>query len=204
MRNYNKLNFFTKRVFQLIFGMVFLFFFTTKTQAQVTDSISKTSKLPTPDSRLPIKRHSPKKASLMSTIIPGLGQVYNKKYWKVPLIYAGAVGLGYSFNFNNTKYLQYRNAYKVRLYNGPGTVGNYPQYSDSNLDELQKYYHRYRNLTVIGAALLYVLNIVDASVDAHLFTFDVGDDLSFNIHPTLMNTANVNHYTTGLSLNIHF
>ncbi len=150
------------------------------------------------------KYHSPRNAALMSTIIPGSGQVYNEKYWKVPIIYAGLAGLAYSFNFNQTRYIKYRNAFKVRLTNGPGTFGNYPRYTDGSLDLLQQYYHRYRNLTVIGASLLYLLNIVDASVDAHMFTYDVSDDLSFNIRPALINTANINHYTTGLSLNIRF
>lgn len=151
------------------------------------------------------KQHSPRMAAAMSAILPGSGQIYNKKYWKVPVIYACAAGLGYSINFNHAKYIEYRNAYKVRLYNGPGTVGNYPKYSDNDLNTLQKYYHRYRDLSVIGATLIYFMNVVDASVDAHLFNFSVeDDDLSFTIHPTLINTAYLNQYTTGLSLSIKF
>lgn len=141
----------------------------------------------------------------MSTIIPGLGQVYNKKYWKVPIIYAGIVGLGYAINGNQKKYIQYRNAYKYRIDEDPSTVDDFPKYSDENLNTLQKFYHRYRNLSVIGATLLYVMNIVDANVDAHMFTFDVGDDLSLNIQPALINNyANLNQYTTALSISIKF
>src|SRR4051812_33367336 len=61
------------------------------------------------------KYHSPKKAALFSAVLPGAGQVYNKKWWKVPIIYAGAGGLAYSFQFNQSKYVKYRNAYKYRI-----------------------------------------------------------------------------------------
>ena len=189
------------------FFLLFLFCTVKSNYAQVRDTTSISSKpieQPNSTSTAKVKVHSPKKAALLSTIIPGSGQVYNKKYWKVPIIYAGLIGLAYSFDFNQSRYVKYRNAYKVRLTNGPGTVGNYPRYSDESLDILQKFYGRYRNLTVIGGTLLYVMNILDACVDAHMFTFDVGDDLSFNLHPALINTANVNSYTTGLSLNIKF
>lgn len=148
--------------------------------------------------------HSPKTSALMSAIIPGLGQVYNKKYWKVPVIYAGLGGLAYSINENQKKYRKYIDAYKFRIDGDSLTIDNYPRYSDDNLNTLQQYYKRFRNLSVIGFTLLYVMNIVDASVDAHMFTFDVGDDLSFHIQPTFLNIANSKKYTTGLSLNITF
>ena len=151
------------------------------------------------------KYHSPKKAAILSAVLPGAGQVYNKKYWKVPLIYAGAAGLVYSFKFNQSRYLQYRNAYKFRIDADASTVDGYVGvYSDDNLNTLQKYYHRYRDLTIIGFAVVYALNIVDASVDAHLFTFDVSDDLSMKVQPTFINTAGSNKYSTGIGVSLHF
>ena len=196
---------------------IFFFFFITTNIAQVKDTALSPKKLEITnpnkhaDSLAQIKTqpktipayHSPKRAALMSTIIPGSGQIYNKKYWKVPVIYAGLAGLAYSINFNQTRYIKYRTAFKYRIDDDPLTIADSP-YSNADLDLLQQYYHRYRNLSVIGATLLYVMNIIDASVDAHMFTFDVSDDLSFNIHPALINTANVNHYATGFSLNIKF
>lgn len=150
----------------------------------------------------PIHYHSPKKAALLSTAFPGLGQAYNKKYWKMPIIYAGFVGLAYSFNFNQTRYVKFRDAYKLRL---EGKTDNYiDTYTDGDLDYLQKTYNRYRDLTVIGASLLYILNIIDASVDAHLFTFDVSDDLSLNLQPTFFNVAQHNQYNTGLTIKMNF
>ncbi|MFL5763125.1 MAG: DUF5683 domain-containing protein [Bacteroidia bacterium] len=212
--NTNALN----RLFQYFIGITCLLFLSAPACAQVKDSAA----LVKPDTLLfngkpgaatgdtvrllPQKKyHSPKKAALFSAVLPGAGQVYNKKWWKVPIIYAGGAGLAYSFQFNQSKYIKYRTAYKYRIDNDASTVDNYVGvYSDDNLNTLQKYYHRYRDLTVIGFAALYTLNIIDASVDAHLFTFDVSDDLSVNIHPTLINTTAYTNYTTGIGLTIHF
>ena len=193
--------YYSKRLFQLL-GITFLLFLSHRSLAQVTD----TTKSPIVNPNSTIKKyHSPKKAAIFSTVLPGLGQAYNKKYWKVPVIYGGFAALGYFINSNQTKYVKYRDAYKYRIDNDPLTIDNYVgKYSDENLNTLQSYYHRYRDLSVIGASLLYILNIVDASVDAHLFSFDVDDNLSFNIRPTWITTACVNHYTGGLSLTVKF
>ena len=111
----------------------------------------------------------------------------------------------YSLQFNQSRYVKYRNAYKYRIDGDITTTDEYiGVYSDDNLNTLQKYYHRFRDLSVIGVAVLYVLNIVDASVDAHLFKFDVSDDLSMQVQPTLINTAYTNNYTTGIGLKINF
>jgi hypothetical protein len=175
--------------------------------AQVADTSKKT--ITVNDTLKSIKKidkpHSPKKAALFSTVLPGLGQAYNKKYWKIPIVYAGFAGLGYAFSINQTKYVNYRNAYKYRIDGDQTTTDEYiGVYSDDNLNTLQKYYHRFRDLSVIGVAVLYVLNIVDASVDAHLFKFDVSDNLSMQVQPTLINTAYTNNYTTGIGLKINF
>ncbi len=196
----------------LLFSLTVLsFLFSANSFAQFTDTASKAKNISQKqessiDEKSPAKPkyHSPKLAALMSTIIPGSGQIYNGRYWKVPVLYAGIAGLAYSFNFNQTKYRTYLDAYKVRIDGDPSTVDDYTEYTDAGLNTLQQYYHRYRNLTVIGAGLLYIMNIVDATVDAHMFTFDVSDNLSFNLHPTLINTAYLNHHTSGLSLKVSF
>ncbi len=199
---FHKLNHFicSHRLFQLIIGITFLLLSANLCVAQATDTAKSNGiQLQTVSPKVQAKYHSPRKAALLSTALPGLGQIYNQKYWKVPVIYAAFAGLAYSINFNQTKYIKYRNAYITSLdntYTGP--------YSQDQLAILYKYYHRYRDLSVIGVCLLYVLNIADASVDAHLFSFDVDNNLSFNIHPTWITTADINHYTTGLSLSIKF
>lgn len=205
MRNFFKINSFSLGLLQFIVAITFLFFIPTVSYAQRTDTLTTNNeKLAT--NNKPTKLHSPRKATICSAILPGLGQVYNKKYWKVPIIYAAAGALVYSFDYNQSRYVKYRDALKYRIENNLLTTDDiYGRYSNENLDELQKSYHRYRDLTVIGFAALYILNIVDATVDAHLFHFDVNDDLSLNIQPTLINTTtSLNSYTTGLSLNIKF
>ena len=189
-----------------------MLFFTLHISAQVKDStlvtLSKDSLLKDTSSlvKINVKQiHSAKKAALLSVAFPGAGQIYNKKYWKLPIIYAGAAGLIYSLQFNQSRYVKYRNAYKYRIDNDATTVDGYVGiYSDDNLNTLQKYYHRYRDLTIIGFAALYALNIIDASVDAHLFTFNVSDDLSLNIQPTLINTLGSYKYTTGINVSMSF
>jgi len=186
------------KLFQFFIGITFLFL-CTSVSAQVLNSNPKSDTIKV---KTITPYHSPKKAAIYSAILPGAGQFYNKKYWKMPIIYAGAVGLTYSFQFNQSHYVKYRNALRDRLNGNPDDYLGI--YSEDQLSTLYQYYHRYRDLTVIGGLVLYVLNIVDAAVDAHLYTFNVSDDLSFNIQPTLINTYSKSNYTTGISLNIKF
>jgi hypothetical protein len=132
--------------------------------------------------------HPPKKAALMSACLPGLGQVYNRKAWKVPIIYAGFGGLGYGLGFNQVYYKRYRNALRFRYDDDPTTNDVYPLYSDDDLVTLKQYYQRFRDLSIIGMAALYTLNVIDAAVDAHLFYFDVSDDLSLQVTPYMIPT----------------
>jgi hypothetical protein len=191
---------FSKKLFQFFIGITFLFLYTSKSAAQILNSNTQSDTVKV-KAAAP-SYHSPKKAAILSAALPGAGQVYNKKYWKLPIIYAGFAGLTYSFQFNQSHYLKYRNALKDRLNGNPDSyVGIY---TTDQLGTLYKYYHRYRDLSVIGGLVLYVLNIVDASVDAHLFTFNVNDDLSLNLHPAFINTAGTNHYAAGIGLHIGF
>jgi len=145
-----------------------------------------------------VKYHSPKKATIMSAILPGLGQVYNKKYWKVPIVYA-TIGTSLYFAFSSQQnYSDYKTAYVNRI-NGGADSPEFSNISDENLLSSIDYYKRNRDLSYIFVGLFYVLNIVDASVDAHLFTFPKNDNLSFNIQPTLQYTQN-NKLAKGISL----
>jgi TM2 domain-containing membrane protein YozV len=133
-----------------------------------------------------VRIHSPVKASLLSAALPGAGQFYNRKYWKVPVIYAAFGGLGYLAKWNDNRYRTYRNAYRLRIDGDPSTTDDFTNlYSDNDLKLLRDYYRRNRDLTLIFTGLVYVLNIVDASVDAHLFYFDISDNLSLHIAPSL-------------------
>lgn len=162
----------------MLFRFALLFFTVTHflplcSNAQNTDSL--------------VRSHSPVRASVYSAILPGAGQIYNRKYWKVPVIYAAFAGLGYLAKWNDDRYDTYRTAYRFRVDGNPETVDGFTEvYSDNDLKLLRDYYRRNRDLSLIFAGLVYVLNIVDASVDAHLFYFDVSDNLSLNISPSVI------------------
>jgi len=135
-----------------------------------------------------LKIHSASKAILYSAILPGAGQAYNKKYWKIPIIYAGIGALIYAIDFNQKNYSVFKSAYILRTDGDSLTVDNYPRYSAENLRSLFEYYHRNRDLSYILISSLYILNILDAYVDAELFYFDVSDNLSLHSSPFIMNS----------------
>jgi hypothetical protein len=173
----------------------FLFFSLSDIFSQVTDTVKAID-------TVPLKIHSPKKAALMSTFLPGLGQIYNEKYWKLPIIYGGFTGLAIMFDYNQKLFVKYRDAYKYRVDGDSTTIDDFVnRVSDKTLNDAQKLYRRYRDLSLIGMGLLYVLNIVDASVDGHLYSFDVSDKLTLNVKPLIYISQN-NSYQ-GLTLNIN-
>lgn len=136
---------------------------------------------------------APSKAAFYSAILPGLGQVYNKRYWKVPLVY-GAIGTGvYVYTFNNDQYVRFRKAFKSRQagftndefydLNGSGIVPGNPDFSDTALERAQERFQRDRDLALLVTIALYALNIIDANVDSHLKQFNVDQDLSLKLKP---------------------
>jgi hypothetical protein len=150
--------------------------------------------------------HSPKKASLLSAILPGAGQVYNKKYWKVPLVY-GAIGASLYFALDQKKqFEEFKDAYLYRVDDDPNTNDDKYTgiYTDQNLLTLIENRRRNRDLMFVLTGFSYMLNIVDAAVDAHLYYFDVSDDLQASFRPKLLYNPYNQHYTTGVQLNIKF
>lgn len=150
--------------------------------------------------------HSPKKAAYFSTVLPGLGQVYNKKYWKVPIIYVGFAVSGY-FIYDNTRgYNKFRDAYKKRLDDDPSN-DNLPEYTVEGIKIMKDAYWKNRDLSYIITALIYTLNIIDATVDAHLFTFDMDKNLSLRLDPDLQFPVYSNQsfaYSQGIKLTFKF
>lgn len=126
---------------------------------------------------------SPARAAMLSATLPGLGQIYNRRYWKVPIIYAGFGTLLYFVDFNSTNYNKWRKAWLARVDGNPNTVDDYPLHSTDVLERAMNFYRRNLEITYILSAALYLLNILDASVDAHLMNFDVGETLSFGVKP---------------------
>ena len=156
----------------------------------------------------PYNALAPAKAAFYSAILPGLGQAYNGKYWKIPIAYAG-LGAGIYFVIENDKQLdRYRSAYKRRLagfnddeFSNPNPGGP-PRVSTDGLIRAQKLFRRNKELALLVTAGIYALNIIDANVDAHLQQFNVSEDLS------LRPGVNFDQFTGktgyGLTLNFNF
>jgi hypothetical protein len=155
------------------------------------------------------KRHSPRKAAIRSAILPGLGQIYNKKYWKLPIVYAALGITGYIFVDNLSTYREYRFAYAARI------KAAAPQPDSTDYNKLKDIYkiiqpesirvarNRFRQYIDYSAVFFIVfwgLNVVDATVDAHLKLFDVSPDLSLHLKPGPSQMAGTN----GLSLVLSF
>lgn len=133
-----------------------------------------------------VKPHSPKRATLYSMVLPGLGQAYNRKYWKIPVIYAGIGGLLYMGIQNANEYHKWHEAYLYKVNQDTYPINNelVDKYDATQLKSQSDYYRRNMELTYIFGSLLYILNLVDATVDAHLFNYDISDDLSFHFIQT--------------------
>ena len=139
----------------------------------------------------------PKKAALYSAILPGAGQVYTKKYWKVPVIYGGLITSAYYINQSNDLYQLYKSTYLNRL---DGDFNDNLNYSDSDLRTLTEHYRRNREVSALLFTLTYILNIVDASVNAHLFDYDVSEDLSLHIQPVYFSKENASGFSLFFNL----
>ena len=143
---------------------------------------------------------TPAKAAFYSAILPGLGQAYNKKYWKIPIVY-GAIGTSvYFYIDNNKKYHKYRDAYKSRLEGY--TTDDLSFLDNERLISGQKFYQRNRDLSALVTVALYALNILDANVDAALLQFNVDEDLS--IRPVLYPSDVTFKTNVGLTINYNF
>ena len=157
---------------------------------------------------------APSKAAFYSAILPGLGQIYNKRYWKVPLVFA-AIGTGvYVYINNDDLYDRFRTAFKRRKagfiddefydINNSGIVPGDPDLSDAALQDGQERYQRDRDLALVVTIGLYALNIIDANVDAHLRQFNVDDNLSMDFKPYLEYNPINAQPNYGMALTIKF
>lgn len=186
----------------LSFLIVFMLFVSTHALAQKDSTISA---LP-PSHTDPKNIHSPKIATYLS-IIPGAGQIYNKKYWKVPIIYAGLGTAAYFiYSYNQTTQL-YREEYVYRINNDvPFHNPKFAELPTANILGLKNAAQSKMEIAIAAFAIVYALNIVDAAVDAHLYYFDVSDDLSMTIKPTLQFNQTFENYSfaPGIGLKLKF
>lgn len=161
----------------------------------------------------------PKKAVLYSLIFPGLGQIYNRKYWKLPLVYGGFIGLTYAVSWNGQYYNDYSRAFKDIMSDDPRTndswvaflkprVNSASELSDAEIKSYQtlfknkkNYYRRYRDLSIIGMVGLYAICAIDAYIDAQLFDFDISDNLSMRVEPAVISSQPARVAETALGVN---
>ena len=142
----------------------------------------------------------PKRALWLALVLPGAGQIYNRKYWKLPIIYGGFIGCAYAMRWNNQMYLDYSQAYLDIMDDDPNTasytqflhLGN--QINSSNIERYKEVfrsrrdrYRRWRDLSFFVMLGVYALSVIDAYVDASLSTFDISDDLSLHVQPAIIN-----------------
>jgi hypothetical protein len=159
-----------------------------------TDSIKQATLIEIPDSsksknkvsKTFNKNHSPKRALILSFALPGAGQIYNRKFWKLPIVYGGLGGLTYLAIFNGTKYQCYRKSYLAMVDDDPLTVNTCdPNQSAADMKLYRDSYQKNYEYSVAGLVGFYLLVAADAFVDAHLKSFDISNDLSLKIKPDL-------------------
>lgn len=148
------------------------------------------------------KKKSPQRAALYSAILPGLGQAYNGKYWKIPIIYSIFTGMFFLARDNHVKYLDFRDAYINFDDEAKKPTWVSSVYQKADLKDRKDFYKRNRDLNIIIGGIIYLLNILDANVDANLMYFDIGDDLGLNIQPDMnyFQTSQKNQNISGFGI----
>jgi hypothetical protein len=183
-------------------------------------SVSIVRKVSTTDTM--IFKPNSKRAILYSAVVPGLGQIYNRKYWKLPLVYGSFIGCVYAINWNNGQYTGYKKAFMefgTADENADSWKAYVPRSYPKNLDEWtadqksrfssalkakKDYYRYYRDMSIIVTVGVYAIWIIDAYVDAQLFDFDVSPDLSMRAAPVIFDKTAVSSRSFGLQLSFTF
>ena len=167
-------------------------------------------------------RPNPKRALWLALVLPGAGQIYNRKYWKIPIVYGGFVGCIYAMQWNNQMYRDYSQAYLDIMDDDPNTQ-SYNQFlhlgnkiDDTNIERYKKLfksrkdrYRRWRDMSFFVLVGVYTLSVIDAYVDASLSEFDISKNLSLSVEPTIMNNYNDNRISLksnsiGVSCSLNF
>lgn len=181
------------------FLFFFLFIFSVATAQQDSLAVTSEKELQEKDYE-PYNALAPSKAAFYSAILPGLGQAYNGSYWKIPLAYGG-IGTGvYFYLKNDTEYDKYRDAYKARLAGRPDEFAG--RITTDGLIRAQEFYQKNKEISILVTVGVYILNIIDANVEAHLRQFNVDEDLS--VKPNLDFDALSGKTNYGLTLNYSF
>ena len=153
--------------------------------------------------------HNPQQAALYSALLPGLGQIYNGDYWKLPIFYGGFIGCGFSWYYNGMEYKKFKTWYNKATTPNGGYEGNY---TVENLKYYRDSFRRYRDYSILATVLVYGLQIIDANVFATMSDFDISDDITLNISPSVIEPISIPNYdnyalnnsSIGLKLNLNF
>jgi hypothetical protein len=189
-------NLFTRKA--CLCGLLLFYSLFTFSQNQAADSTKQYSEFRQKWSKKwNMSPHSPLRATYYSAILPGLGQAYNKKYWKVPIVYA-AIGTTVGFIVvNNRNYQYYKKQYIASVDGDPTTV---PEVEASNLFEIQEQYHRWRDVSYMFLGAAYFLQIIDANVDGHFFYYDISKNVNLQWTPLWMSYQK----SPGVALQLNF
>lgn len=155
---------------------------------------------------------NPKKAVILSAILPGTGQIYNKKYWKLPIVYGGLGAMVYFISFNTTEQKRFQKALELRLDDDPCTIDEFTIASEdcvviqelldvNSMRSLRNQHRKWKELSYIGLVFTYILTGVDSYVDAHLINFNVNDDLTLQVRPDLQLLPNL-ETSVGIGLGL--
>ena len=128
-------------------------------------------------------RHKPARAVLLSALLPGAGQIYNRKYWKAPIAWGGLGLCAYLIRDNTRQYQRFRDGYAAMVDDDPATVSEFEGRNAASVRETADTYQKWRDQAYLALVGVYILNVVDASVDAHFVRFDVSEDLSMDVIP---------------------
>ncbi len=189
-----------------LFGLTMLLIIV-KSIAQIEIDSSKNTSTEKPKPNILERSKSwddPKKAMALALILPGVGQVYNKKYWKAGLVYGGAIGIAYLYKLNVDSLNKYQSILTAKIDDDPNTIDLYPSTSETSIKNFRDFHRRNRDIAILSFVGLYAIQIIDANVDAHLKEFRVNKDLSLKISPNLYSYKPGLGYYTGASVNIKF
>jgi len=151
-----------------------------------------------------VRTHSPKLAGCLSAVVPGLGQAYNKKYWKIPIDYAGFAATGYFVYSFHSQYVAYRDEYRNRLNKKTELLNpDWAGYDNANIIMNRQAHQKNMQISIMVMAAWYFINILDAVVDAHLMTFDVSNNLALQISPDFKPNLTYASKTVGVNFTLN-